>query len=340
MILRNASLKPFNTFGLDYTADQIISVVSEEEVTELIGEGLKDRPYMIVGGGSNVLFIADFKGAIVKPAINEIREVGILSDRIIVSAGAGVEWDSLAEWAVARGYGGAENLSLIPGTVGAVPVQNIGAYGAEASEIINKVKAISVDTGLIREFPNEECRFGYRESIFKKELKNRYIITEVSFSLSLTPDLKTDYGALREEVAKLGAATLKSVREAVINIRRSKLPDPSVTGNAGSFFKNPVVDETVADDLQRKFRSIPVYKDKTGGVKIAAGWLIERCGWKGKRYKNAGVHDKQSLVLVNLGGATGTEIFELSEKIRKSVFEEFGIDLEREVEIIGEPGSS
>jgi UDP-N-acetylmuramate dehydrogenase len=265
-----------------------------------------------------------------------IREDGILSDRIVVSAGAGVEWDSFTEWAVSGGYGGAENLSCIPGSVGAVPVQNIGAYGAEASEIVYKVKAVSVDTGFIKEFTKEECRFGYRDSIFKKELKNRYIITEVSFSLSLRPELRTDYGSIREEVARLGPASLKTVREAVINIRKSKLPDPSATGNAGSFFKNPVVTKTVSDELVKRYPEIPVYKESSGGVKIAAGWLIERCGWKGKRYLNAGVHNKQALVLVNLGGATGKEIFDLSEKIRKSVFEEFGVNLEREVEVIGE----
>jgi UDP-N-acetylmuramate dehydrogenase len=281
------------------------------------------------------LFTSDFAGTILCPKIRGIRIVKQEGNEIVISAGAGVDWDKLVEWTVDKGFGGLENLSLIPGNVGATPVQNIGAYGAEAKDTIVKVVALDKNDGSRHEFSNSECEFGYRESIFKKKYKGRYLVIRVYFRLSVNPTLKLEYGSLKEEVQKLGGATLKNVRQAVINIRRSKLPDPEIIANAGSFFKNPVVDNSVALDLKKSYPGLPCFDDPSGGTKLAAGWMIEQCGWKGKRIGDAGVHDKQSLVLVNHGKATGKEIFYLSEKIKSSVSEKFGIDLEREVEVIG-----
>jgi UDP-N-acetylmuramate dehydrogenase len=230
--------------------------------------------------------------------------------------------------------GGLENLSLIPGLVGATPVQNIGAYGVEVKDTIEKVRAICLDDGSIREFTNEECSFGYRNSIFKGELKGRYMITKVFFRLSSKPKLCLEYGSLKEEVTRLGSTSLGNVRKIVIKTRQTKLPDPSQFGTAGSFFKNPVVTSPVAEDLKTKNPGLPLFKDSPVTFKLPAGWLIERCGWKGKRIGDAGVYDKQALVLINYGKAGGKDLYDLSEEIRKSVFERFGISLEREVEII------
>jgi len=218
--------------------------------------------------------------------------------------------------------------------VGASPVQNIGAYGVEVKDTIEKVRAVSLIDGTVTEFSNKECRFGYRNSIFKGHIKGNYLITKVYYRLATTPLYKLDYGSLNDEVIKLGKPSLKNVREAVINIRRSKLPDPEKIGNAGSFFKNPVVSFSVAEDLLMSYPRMPVYKDLSGGLKLAAGWLIDHCGWKGKRVGDAGVHEKQALVLVNFGNATGREIFNLSEAIKKSVQDKFGVELEREVEVV------
>ena len=256
-------------------------------------------------------------------------------ENVTISAGAGVIWDKLAEWTVNKGFGGLENLSLIPGKVGATPVQNIGAYGAEIKDTIVKVNTVSLEDGSLRIFSNKECKFSYRNSIFKNSEKGKYLVTRVYYRLTTRQLIDLSYGSLEEEVNKLGAKTLKNVRQAVINIRRSKLPDPEKIGNAGSFFKNPVVPNSVADNLRTEFPQMPVYRDKPGYSKLASGWLIDQCGWRGRRIGDAGVHDKQALVLINYGKATGIEIFNLSEEIRNSVFEKFGIDLEREVEMIG-----
>jgi UDP-N-acetylmuramate dehydrogenase len=259
---------------------------------------------------------------------------GKKGDEVIVSAGAGESWDKLVESTVNNGMGGLENLSLIPGLVGASPVQNIGAYGAEVCNTIEKVRAISIEDGSVREFARNECSFGYRDSIFKGELKGKYLITRVYFKLSTKPKLCLEYGSLKEEITKLGSTSLANVRKTVIRTRQSKLPDPAQIGNAGSFFKNPYVPESIVNKLTKKFPKIPVFRDSSGGTKLAAGWLVEQCGWKGKRIGDAGVHDRQALVLVNHGNATGPELFDLSEQIRNSVIEKFGIDLEREVEVI------
>ncbi len=336
MIYEKVSLKKFNTFGLNVKADRLVTFAHEENAIRFLeqknGSVLK---CMILGGGSNLLFTEDFHGTMIHPEMEGITLEGKKGDDVIVSAGAGVIWDKLVESTVNKGLGGLENLSLIPGLVGAVPVQNIGAYGVEAKDTIEKVRAISIEDGSVREFKNEDCRFGYRDSIFKRELKGKYFITKVYFILSTKPKLCLEYGSLKDEINKLGSTSLVNVRNIVISTRQNKLPDPEQICNAGSFFKNPVVNDQVADQLKSKHPKIPVFKDHSGGVRLAAGWLIEQCGWKGKRIGDAGVHDKQALVIVNHGNATGRELFDLSEQVKKSVAEKFGIILEREVEVIG-----
>jgi len=336
MILRNVSLKKYNTFGLDYKTDRLISVKTEEEAISVLKERKSLKyPLFIIGGGSNLLFTGDYKETLLHPEIEGITIEEKHPEYVIVSSGSGVNWDKLVEWSVNNGYGGLENLSLIPGMVGASPVQNIGAYGVEVKDTIEKVRAVSIEDGSITEFSKNDCRFGYRNSIFKSEIKGKYLVTRVYYRLTTNPLLKPDYGSLNDKIKKPGEVTLKTVREAVINIRRSKLPDPELIGNAGSFFKNPVIESSVAGILKKEYSKMPCYKEPTGNVKLAAGWLIDQCGWKGKRIGDAGVHDKQALVLVNYGNATGKEIFDLSEKIKESVSEKFGVELEREVEVVG-----
>jgi UDP-N-acetylmuramate dehydrogenase len=317
-------------------AECFISLKSEDDLKRYIEEGSNfPSPWLILGGGSNILFTEDFRGTILHPENEDIKIEDRTSDYVIVSAGAGNNWDRFVEWCVDNDLGGLENLSLIPGNTGAVPVQNIGAYGVEAKDIIHQVKAFSLHNGVERSFSNEECRFGYRDSIFKNEEKGKYLITKVFFKLTVNHLYSLSYGSLEEEVSRLGDRNLKNIRKAVINIRKSKLPDPDLIGNAGSFFKNPVVSNNVAEKLKSQYQKMPVYDDPSGNKKLAAGWLIEQCGWKGKRTGDAGVHEKQALVIVNYGNATGKQIYDLSESVKKSVFETFDIELEREVEIIG-----
>jgi UDP-N-acetylmuramate dehydrogenase len=335
MIQRDISLKSYNTFGLDYKASCFNTINSEREAISIFkNQELLDEPILILGGGSNLLFMKNFKGTIIHPEIEGLIIEEQKKESVIISSGAGIIWDDLVEWTVQLGYGGLENLSFIPGSVGASPVQNIGAYGVEVRETIEKVRTVSISDGTIKEFSNEECRFSYRNSIFKDELKGKYLVTKVFFRLTPRPIFKTDYGSLKEEVRKLGPLSLNTLRRAVINIRRKKLPDPQTTGNAGSFFKNPVVESSVADNLLSIYPDIPYYNDIPGYKKISAGWLIDQCGWKGKRIGNAGVHEKQALVLVNYGNASGEELLELSVKIARSVSDKFGIELQREVEVI------
>lgn len=332
---KNVSLKKFNTFGLDYVAACMIHVKDENEAITFFKSNLiNNEPLLVLGGGSNILFTGDFSGTIIHPEIEGIKFEKQSGNDVIVSAGSGINWDTFVEWTVSRGFYGLENLSFIPGNVGATPIQNIGAYGTEVRKSIEKVETISISDGLLRCFSNSECGFGYRNSIFKGSEKGKYLVTKVHYKLKLNSSLNLDYGSLREEIKKLGGETLSNTRKAVINIRKSKLPDPLITGNAGSFFKNPVIPRETADNLKTKYPSMPVYDDHNEMVKLAAGWLIEQAGWKGKRSGNAGVHSKQALVIINHGNAGGSEIFTLSEAVRKSVFEKFGIELEREVEVI------
>ncbi|MCX6335514.1 MAG: UDP-N-acetylmuramate dehydrogenase [Bacteroidia bacterium] len=334
-ICRNTSLKPFNTFGLDYRAGTMIHLRTEKEVKAIFKEELScKKPLLVLGGGSNILFTGDFKGTILLPEFGGMRIEEQKDEHVIVSAGAGIKWDRFAEWCVDMGFSGIENLSGIPGNVGAVPVQNIGAYGTEAKDSIIKIRTISTYNGRVRIFNNDECNFGYRTSIFKSTEKGKYLVTRVYFRLELNFNPNLNYGSLKEEAGKLGRSTLKNVRSAVLNIMHRKLPDPEVIGNGGSFFKNPVVSNTTAEKLIKAYPGIPVYDDLSVWKKLAAGWLVEQCGWKGKRAGDAGVHEKQALVLVNHGNASGKDILNLSEKIRKSVREKFGVNLENEVEIV------
>jgi UDP-N-acetylmuramate dehydrogenase len=336
MLTRRVSLLNYNTFRLNYNSEYFVSVKSESEAKRIILKSVSgSRQILILGAGSNLLFTEDYKGIIIHPEIGGINIEDRNTEYFIVSAGAGIEWDSFVEWTVDNGLGGIENLSLIPGTVGAAPVQNIGAYGAEVKDTIEKVRAISIENGSVREFSKDECQFGYRRSLFKVGLKGKYLVTRVYFKFSTHPSLNLVYGSLADEVARLGDPTLKNVRNAVMNIRRKKLPDPKIIGNAGSFFKNPVVDLSSAETLRTRYPQMPCYLDQSGGIKLAAGWLIEQCGWKGMRFGDAGVYEKQALVIVNYGGATGKEIFNFSEEIRKSVWYRFEVELEREVEVIG-----
>ncbi len=335
-ILKNYSLKDKNTFGISAKAKLFIAPKSVEELqTVLTNKSLKNEELLILGGGSNMLFVSDFDGLVVHPDIYGIEVVKETKDHVFVKAFAAEDWDEFVAWTVNRGFGGLENLSLIPGSVGACPVQNIGAYGVEVADVIDKVEALDVDTGKLHEFLNPDCEFAYRNSVFKNQLKGKFIITSVFFKLSKCPQFKTHYGAVEAELEKLGEVSLQAVRQAVINIRESKLPDPDDCPNAGSFFKNPVVGKEKYDSLKEKYPEIVAYQINEENYKLAAGWMIDYLSWKGKTHGGAAVHDKQALVLVNKNNASGKEIIELAKKVQGAVYEGFGVDLEFEVNIIG-----
>ncbi len=335
-LLDNYDLTAYNTFRIRAKAKKFFEFTEPDELIFFLQEGGLPGNFFVLGGGSNLLLKNDFNGLIIYPNIPGVGEVGEDRNHIFLEAGAGVEWDELVRLSVVFELGGLENLSLIPGKVGAAPVQNVGAYGVEAKEYIHLVRAVDLQTGQKVEFTNEQCRFGYRDSIFKNELKNKVVITSVVFKLDKFPEYNLEYGALKAEVDKAGETTLQNVRDAVIRIREAKLPDPEKIGNGGSFFKNPVVNDDVAKKLKDEYKGMPAYPsgidDKT---KLAAGWLIDQCGWKGYREGNVGVHSEQALVLVNYGGATGAEVVALAEKIKQSVNRKFGIELMPEVNIIG-----
>lgn len=336
-ILKNIQLKPYNTFGISAIARELVEIRSKEEAVELAESGLlKGKLHLVLGGGSNVLFTADFDGLVINILNKGIHRVEETEDTVLVESAAGEVWHDLVMWTVDHGLGGLENLSLIPGSVGAGPVQNIGAYGVELKDCYHSLNAIDLVSGNDRAFSKEECRFGYRDSIFKRELKGRMLIYSVTFRLSKVPMLKLGYGAIKQELEAMSVnkPTIADVSKAVCSIRISKLPDPAVTGNAGSFFKNPVVSAGKAEDLKKQYPEIPVYPQPDGTVKLAAGWLIEHCRWKGYRESDAGIHPKQALVLVNYGNASGLDIISLAGKIQNSVLEKFGVRLEMEVNVI------
>lgn len=333
-IEENIPLKKYNTFGLDYQAKRIIHPSNEEETIQAVTKLSEKEPFLILGGGSNLLFTGNYNGTIIHPVIEGIKIISENSDSIIISAGAGINWDNLVDWTVKNGFYGLENLSFIPGNVGASPVQNIGAYGTEVRDYVEMVDAIRIPDGKKVSFSNSECGFAYRYSIFKGPEKGRYLVIRVHFMLSKKFRLNLDYGSVKDEVARLGEENQANVRLAVINIRKNKLPDPELIGNAGSFFKNPLVTEGFTTAMKKDYPEVPSFPAGNGYVKVAAGWLIEQCGWKGKRDGDAGVHDRQALVLVNHGKASGKDICNLSELIKKSVRDKFGINLEPEVEII------
>jgi UDP-N-acetylmuramate dehydrogenase len=328
-------LKALNTFGVEATAARYIRFESVDEIAGFLSENPMHRKrFLIMGGGSNLLFVNDFEGTILHPVFKGIEVLADDGCRLCVRAMAGETWDDLVAVAVAHGWGGIENLALIPGSVGASAVQNIGAYGVEVEAVIDRVEAIEIETGKTVYFSSGECGFGYRHSNFKGAWNGRYIITAVVFILNRRSELVLDYPGVKAAVDAAGVPDFASVRQAIITIRQNKLPDPAVIGNAGSFFKNPVVDGEVLGGLLTRYPDLPHYPQGGHHFKVAAGWLIERCGWKGRRIGRAAVHDRQALVLVNLGGATGREILELSEQVGRAVADTFGIRLEREVRVI------
>lgn len=337
-IIEYKPLEEYNTFHLKATARYFTEVLSTDELSELLSDSKwKETPRLILGGGSNVLFTQDVDALVIRIAIKGITIIREDQESIEIKVGAGELWHNFVLYCVEHGYSGVENLSLIPGTVGAAPMQNIGAYGVEIKEVVKELEAIEIETGTIRSFTNEECQFGYRESIFKKELKGKYIITSVTFRLSKTPDFKISYGDIQKTLAMNGAEeiSIQRVSDAVIQIRKSKLPDPAEIGNAGSFFKNPEITTSEYEQLKVRFPELPGYPTTSPDfTKVPAGWLIEKAGWKGYKEGQAGVHAKQALVLVNYGGATGNQIKELAEKVQASVWENFSIRLTPEVNFI------
>ena len=339
-IQKNFSLKNHNTFGVDVSAKYFAEVSSTEELLAVLKNHqlstINFQP-LFLGGGSNILFTKDFEGLVIQLNLKGISEEIISDHEVLVTSKAGENWHEFVQFCLAKNYGGLENLSLIPGNVGTSPMQNIGAYGTEIKDTFVSCKVLNLETLEVEEFNNEKCNFGYRESIFKREGKGKYVILEVTFKLTAkTHSIKTEYGAIKSELEHLGIEnpTIQEVSKAVINIRQSKLPDPKVLGNAGSFFKNPTIPLSQFEELKEKFSTIPGYPNGDF-VKVPAGWLIEQCGWKGKQIGNVGSHELQSLVIVNkTGNASGKEIFDFSTMIIESVKEKFGIELEREVNII------
>ena len=336
-IYTDYSLKSRHTFGMDVQTALFIEYATKEELKEILqNQQLEEGRWLHVGGGSNLLFMGDYPGTILHSSIKGYEVLSEDDEEVVVRVGAGEVWDDFVAYTVAQGWYGAENLSWIPGEVGASAVQNIGAYGVEAKDLIVNVETIEVATGEERIFSNAECAYAYRESIFKLSLKGQYIVTHVSYRLKKTPSYHLDYGNVRAELAKANFdLTLANVRQVIIDIRQAKLPDPNVQGNAGSFFMNPIVPRAHFEALQKDYPQIPHYEVDADRVKIPAAWMIDQCGWKGKRLGNAGVHDKQALVLVNCGGATGAEVVRLSEEIQQSVFKMFGIQIYPEVNFIG-----
>jgi UDP-N-acetylmuramate dehydrogenase len=329
----NISLRQYNTFGLDVLAEQFSIINDVESLTEILRIG--EKKLIVLGGGSNVLFTGNIQGLVVRNEIPGINKTSEDDKYVYVTAGAGVNWHLFVMYCIENNYAGVENLALIPGSVGASPMQNIGAYGVELKDVFHSLNAIHRRERKIVSFTNDACEFGYRESVFKLKYKDEFVITDVTFRLRKQPVYNTSYGAIESELEKMGVQELsvKAIAKAVMNIRKSKLPDPAVIGNAGSFFKNPEVGEDVYLQLKSQFPSIAAYKTSKG-YKLAAAWLIEQCGWKGYRKEDAGCHDRQPLVLVNYGHATGAELLDLSSLIMSSVEQKFNVRLEREVNVI------
>jgi UDP-N-acetylmuramate dehydrogenase len=336
-IQSNISLLPFNTFHIEAKAKYFAEVNSLEDILALQAEEVfKTNNKLILGGGSNMLLTKDFDGLVVKVSLPGITLEREDLHHYYVKVNAGVVWHQFVMWCVNAGYAGVENLSLIPGQVGAAPMQNIGAYGVELKDVCTGVEALNINTGEQVQFTAADCEFGYRESVFKHKYKNQFIITAVHFRLNKVPRFNISYGDIKATLddMKVFDLTIKAVSDAVIKIRSTKLPDPAVLGNAGSFFKNPTVSFKKCKELLDKNPLMPHYPQPTGDVKIPAGWLIEQCGWKGKRVGNTGSHAKQALVLVNYGGATGHEIYQLAMDIKQAVIEKFGVDINPEVNLI------
>tara|TARA_B110000483_G_scaffold120422_1_gene145373 strand:+ start:1259 stop:2275 length:1017 start_codon:yes stop_codon:yes gene_type:complete len=336
-VIENYPLIKLNTFGIDVKAKYFTSINTVNELIEIKkSEKFKDHELLILGGGSNILFTKDFNGLVILNNIKGKEIVDQNDDSIILKIGAGENWHELVMYCVDNGWGGIENLSLIPGNTGTAPMQNIGAYGVEIKETFVELEALEISSGKIVKFSNSECEFGYRESVFKNKMKNKYIILNITLELNKNPILNINYGDVKAilETKKIETPTIKDVSNAIISIRQRKLPDPKKIGNSGSFFKNPIIDINQLKLIKEKYPNVVSYKINKNEFKIAAGWMIEKVGWKGKKFNNFGVHENQALVLVNYGLANGKEIFNLSEKIILDIKEKFGITLEREVNII------
>jgi UDP-N-acetylmuramate dehydrogenase len=335
MIQTNFDLKPYNTFGISVKADCFTSFSSIQELETVLSEHKKE-PLLILGGGSNLLLTKDFHGIVLKNEITGVQVVSESDDFAIVESGAGETWHEFVMKCIELNLSGLENLSLIPGSVGASPMQNIGAYGVEIKDCFESLTAYHIESGEIHTFDKNACKFGYRESVFKHEFKGQYVICRVSFRLKKNAHVNTSYGAISSELEKLGIQqpTIRDVSNAVIAIRQSKLPDPKVIGNAGSFFKNPIVENSVYDAIKLNYPEAPFYPMDEHHGKLAAGWLIEKAGWKGKTIETYGVHTLQALVLVNYGGSTGNQIYDLSSHIILDIESKFGVTLEREVNIL------
>lgn len=334
-IQQNISLKNYNTFGIDVTAERFVSIDSVYNLQQLLKI---EKDIFLISGGSNMLLTKDIKKLVVHIDIKGISIDNEDENNVYLTVNAGENWHDFVIWCVNNDYGGIENLSLIPGNVGTCPIQNIGAYGVEVKDTITKVEAINIKTQQLVTFSNKDCQFGYRNSIFKNEVRGKYVITSVSFKLTkLNHNLNTSYGAIESELASKNCnqPTLKDISDAVISIRKSKLPDPKEIGNSGSFFKNPVISKNAFLELQKTYPNIPSYIISDTEIKVPAGWLIEKAGFKGKRFGDYGVHKKQALVLVNYGYASGEEIYQLAQKIQEKILTQFKIPLEIEVNIIG-----
>jgi UDP-N-acetylmuramate dehydrogenase len=334
MIQTNINLKEYNTFGISVKAEMFAVFSSIEELKQILSFR-NDKKLLVLGGGSNLLLTQDFDGLVIKNEIKRFEVIEETVSEVIVESGAGENWHEFVLNCIDKGFGGVENLSLIPGSVGASPMQNIGAYGVEIKDVFESLTAYHIASGEIHYFDKTKCEFGYRESIFKNKVKGEYIILTVTFRLTKNPTINSSYGAINEQLKVMGiqVPTIKELSAAVIAIRQSKLPDPKIIGNAGSFFKNPTVDNVLLEKIQENYPDIPNYPAENGR-KLAAGWLIEKAGWKGRTFDNYGVHKLQALVLVNYGNCTGQEIFDLSSQIIQDVFEKFGVLLEREVNIL------
>jgi UDP-N-acetylmuramate dehydrogenase len=333
------SLNTYQTFGLDITAKEFTEISNVSDLKDVVNYSKShNKKLLILGGGSNILFTQDFDGLVIKNSLKGIEKIKETEHHVWVKAAAGEVWHQLVLYAVNNNWGGIENMSLIPGCCGAAPMQNIGAYGVELKDVFESLEAYKIEEQHIYTFTNEECKFGYRESVFKHEAKGKYIITSITLRLTKTwHQFKTDYGDIKHtlEEMQVNDLTVKEISDAVIKIRQSKLPDPKVLGNAGSFFKNPEIDTELYNKLKNKYPLMPGYPSPhLGKTKIAAGWLIEQCGWKGKKVGPCGSHEKQALVLVNYGGATGNDILQLAKDIIASVYQTFEISLQPEVNII------
>lgn len=330
---QHISLRTRNSFGVEQRAARLVEFENDEDLRTIFASGVPAQ-WTVLSGGNNILFTRDYEGLLLTPVSQRIEVLSDDGDTVRIHADAGVEWDDLVEWTVEHDLWGLENLSLIPGRAGAAPVQNIGAYGCEAAEAIERVHLYRVENGTTDALDAAQCGFGYRESVFKHALKGKVVITGIDLRLSRTPRPRLGYGDVEREVEARGGATLRNIREAICAIRRAKLPDPAERGNAGSFFKNPVVDACLAEELSARHPDMPRYPAPEGRVKLAAGWLIDRAGMKGHRAGRVGVHERQALVLVNLGGATGGEVIEFARSVQERVRERFGIDIDTEVNIL------